>query len=109
MTRKTPFYDAGLKLGAQMRELFGYWLPWEYGTGHIEEHNGTRQRTSLCDLDYMGEYTIEGPDALAFIQHVLISPTSLSEQYVTQPYATLTATWSTTAQSGAAANPRTCS
>jgi aminomethyltransferase len=70
MTRKTPYYDAGIKLGAQMRELFGYWLPWEYGTGHVEEHNGTRQRASLCDLDYMGEYTIEGPDALAFIQHV---------------------------------------
>jgi aminomethyltransferase len=69
MTRKTPFYDAGIKLGAEMRELFGYWLPWEYSAGHVEEHNGTRQRASLCDLDYMGEYTIEGPDALAFVQH----------------------------------------
>lgn len=68
MVRKTPFFDAGIRLGAEMRELFGYWLPWEYGAGHVEEHNGTRQRASLCDLDYMGEYTIAGPDALAFIQ-----------------------------------------
>src|SRR5579864_4208618 len=68
MTRKTPFYDAGIKLGAQNRELFGYWLPWEYGAGHVSEHNGTRQRASLCDLDYMGEYTINGPDALRYIQ-----------------------------------------
>lgn len=70
MAQKTPFYDVGIELGAQMRDLFGYWLPWEYGTGHVEEHNGTRQRASLCDLDYMGEYTIEGPDALRFVQHL---------------------------------------
>jgi aminomethyltransferase len=70
MTRQTPFHNVGIEQGAQMRDLFGYWLPWEYGAGHIEEHQGTRQRASLCDLDYMGEYTIEGPDALAFVQQL---------------------------------------
>jgi aminomethyltransferase len=68
MTKKTPFYDVGLEQGAEMRELFGYWLPWQYATGAVEEHTGTRERASVCDLDYMGEYTIEGPDALAFVQ-----------------------------------------
>lgn len=70
MTKKTPFYDVGIALGAKMRELFGYWLPWEYANGHAEEHNGTRKRASLCDLDYMGEYTIEGPDAPALVQQL---------------------------------------
>lgn len=69
--KKTPFHDVGLECGAQMRELFGYDLPWEYGTGHFEEHLGTRQRASLCDLDYMGEFTIEGPDALRLVQKLL--------------------------------------
>lgn len=69
-TKKTPFYDAGVELGAQMRELFGYWLPWEYSTGHVEEHLGTRTRASLCDLDYMAETMISGPDALAFVQEL---------------------------------------
>ena len=70
MTKKTPFYDVGLEHGAQMQEMFGYYLPWEYAPGHMEEHLGTRQRASLCDLDYMGEFAIEGPDALRFVQHV---------------------------------------
>ena len=68
MTKKTPFHDVGLERGAQMREMFGYYLPWEYSPGHVEEHLGTRQRASICDLDYMGEFTIEGPDALDSVQ-----------------------------------------
>ena len=68
MARKTPFYDVGLEYGAQMQELFGYYLPWQYAPGGVEEHLGTRQRASLCDLDYMGEFEIEGPDALKLVQ-----------------------------------------
>ena len=68
VTKKTPFHEVGLERGAQMREMFGYYLPWEYAPGHVEEHLGTRQRASLCDLDYMGEFTIEGPDALDSVQ-----------------------------------------
>lgn len=68
--RKTPFYDVGVEQGADMRELFGYWLPWEYHNGRLEEHRGTRQRVSVCDLDYMAECTIEGRDALALVQHL---------------------------------------
>ncbi len=68
--KKTPFYDAGVQHGADMRELFGYALPWEYREGHIEEHLGTRQRVSLCDLDYMAECKISGQDARAFVQEL---------------------------------------
>ena len=70
MARKTPFHEVGIEFGAQMRELFGYWLPWEYANGHVEEHLATRQRVSVCDLDYMAECTIEGNDALAFVQQL---------------------------------------
>jgi aminomethyltransferase len=68
--KKTPFHDVGIEYGAQMRELFGYWLPWEYAAGHVAEHLGTRERASLCDLDYMAECTVEGPHAFAFVQHL---------------------------------------
>ena len=34
--RKTPSDDVGLEQGADMRELFGYWLPWEYRNGHAQ-------------------------------------------------------------------------
>jgi aminomethyltransferase len=68
--KETAFHQVNLRHGAKMREMFGYWLPWEYSTGHTAEHLGTRQRASLCDLDYMGECSIEGPDAAAFVQRV---------------------------------------
>ena len=66
--KKTPFHDVNLEYGAKMREMFGFYLPWEYAPGGIKEHLGTRQRASLCDLDYMGEFVIEGRDALKLVQ-----------------------------------------
>lgn len=66
--KKTPFHEIGLKYGAEMVELFGYYLPWQYAPGHLKEHLGTRTHASLCDLDYMGEFIVEGTDALDFIQ-----------------------------------------
>ena len=53
-----------------MVELFGYYLPWEYSAGHSQEHLATRESVSLCDLDYMGEFVIEGPDALRLVQMI---------------------------------------
>jgi aminomethyltransferase len=70
-TKRTPLYDVGMAAGAQMREMFGYWLPWQYGTGHVEEHLGTRNRVSVCDLDYMAEFRIVGSDALRFVETLL--------------------------------------
>ena len=54
-----------------MQELFGYWLPWQYHPGHIEEHLATRNRVSICDLNYMAEFKIVGPAALQFAQELL--------------------------------------
>ena len=68
MTKKTPFYDVNLEYGAKMREMFGYFLPWEYAPGHFEEHLGTRQRASLCDLSYMAFFKVEGSEAINFLQ-----------------------------------------
>jgi aminomethyltransferase len=57
--------------GAEMQELFGYWLPWEYERGHVEEHLATRHRVSICDLDYMAEFKIVGPEAFRLVQELL--------------------------------------
>jgi len=70
LVRHTPFYDVGLQYGADMQDLFGYALPREYAAGHIQEHLGTRERASLCDLDYMAEFWVTGADARSFVQHV---------------------------------------
>jgi aminomethyltransferase len=69
--RQTPFHEVGIQAGAEMQELFGYWLPWQYERGHVEEHLATRTRVSICDLDYMAEFKIAGPAALQFAQELL--------------------------------------
>jgi len=69
--KQTPFHEVGMAAGAEMQELFGYWLPWQYERGHVEEHLATRNRVSICDLDYMAEFKIIGPAALQFVQKLL--------------------------------------
>lgn len=68
--KKTSFHDVNLRYGAQMKEMFGYYLPWEYSNGHEQEHIGTRMTASLCDLGYMGIFTIEGSDSLPYMQRL---------------------------------------
>jgi len=70
-SKQTPFHDVGIEAGAEMQELFGYWLPWQYERGHVEEHLATRNGVSICDLDYMAEFKIVGPAALQFAQELL--------------------------------------
>lgn len=69
--RQTPFHEVGLAAGAEMRDLFGYWLPWQYERGAVEEHLATRHRVSICDLDYMAEFRITGQGAMQFVQKLL--------------------------------------
>ncbi len=69
--RETPFHRVGLAAGAEMRDLFGYWLPWQYARGHVDEHVATRERVSICDLDYMAEFRIQGPEASRFVERLL--------------------------------------
>jgi aminomethyltransferase len=68
--KETPFYNVGLAAGAEMQDLFGYWLPWQYKPGHEAEHRATRERVSVCDLDYMAEFRLTGPDSLRFAQYL---------------------------------------
>jgi aminomethyltransferase len=49
---------------------FGGWdMPVEY-TGTIAEHLGVRKAAGLFDVSHMGEFEVEGPGALAFLQRV---------------------------------------
>lgn len=68
--KKTPFHELGLKMGAQMVELFGYYLPWQYSAGHYSEHLATRSAASLCDLHYMAEFVVSGPQSLPFVEKI---------------------------------------
>ena len=49
---------------------FGGWdMPVEY-SGLISEHMAVRQAAGLFDVSHMGEFTVEGPGALGYLQRV---------------------------------------
>jgi aminomethyltransferase len=65
--KRTPLYAAHVKAGARMVEFGGWHMPVQY-TGIIEEHRRVRASVGLFDVSHMGEFEIEGPDALAALQ-----------------------------------------
>jgi aminomethyltransferase len=67
--KRTRFYPFQQKLGGRMIEFFGWEMPVEY-TGIISEHLAVRQQAGLFDVSHMGEIRVQGPQALAFLQHL---------------------------------------
>ncbi len=65
--RRTPLYDAHVKLGAKMAGFGGWDVPIQY-SGIINEHNAVRERCGLFDVSHMGEIFFEGPGALETLQ-----------------------------------------
>jgi aminomethyltransferase len=67
--RKTPLNQVHREMGAKMVPFGGWDMPVEYA-GLISEHTAVRRAAGLFDVSHMGEFTIEGPGALAFLQRV---------------------------------------
>jgi len=68
-TRKTPLNAVHREMGAKMVPFGGWDMPVEY-SGLINEHMAVRTAAGLFDVSHMGEFTVEGPGALAFLQRV---------------------------------------
>lgn len=71
--KHTQLYDAHIRAGASMVDFGGWEMPMQYPTGIVAEHLFTRHTCSLFDVSHMGRLLVEGPDRLAFLQHVLTS------------------------------------
>jgi aminomethyltransferase len=67
--RKTPLNAVHRELSAKMVDFGGWDMPVEY-SGLIGEHLAVRQAAGLFDVSHMGEFELEGPGALAFLQRV---------------------------------------
>ncbi|MFN8389187.1 MAG: glycine cleavage system aminomethyltransferase GcvT [Bdellovibrionota bacterium] len=65
--RKTPLYDNHQKLGAKFTEFGGWMMPVRY-SGLVDEHVAVREAAGLFDVSHMGEITVTGPKAFAFLQ-----------------------------------------
>ena len=67
--KKVALNDIHEKLGAKMVPFAGYNMPVRYSSDK-EEHLTVRNNVGVFDVSHMGEFFLEGPDALDLIQSV---------------------------------------
>jgi aminomethyltransferase len=68
--KRTPLYEEHLALGARIVEFSGFEMPVQY-TSILDEHRAVRTQAGLFDVSHMGEFKVDGPEALAFLQHLV--------------------------------------
>lgn len=73
--KKTPLYQVHIDSGAKMVEFGGWLMPVQY-SGIVEEHNVVREKAGLFDVSHMGEFVVQGKDALSFLQKVVTNDVS---------------------------------
>lgn len=65
--KRTPLFQAHLKLGARMVPFGGWEMPVQY-SGIIAEHQAVRTAVGLFDVSHMGEFEFRGAGALDALQ-----------------------------------------
>lgn len=67
--KKIALNDLHESLGGKMVPFAGYNMPVRYSSDK-EEHNQVRESVGVFDVSHMGEFLLEGPEALDLIQRV---------------------------------------
>lgn len=73
--KKTALYEEHLALKGKIVEFAGFLMPLNYGSS-IEEHNAVRTAVGIFDVSHMGEFSIEGDEALNLVQHITCNDVS---------------------------------
>ncbi len=71
--KRTQLYGIHVEAGATMVDFGGWEMPVQYPTGIVAEHLYTRHACGIFDVSHMGRILVEGPDRIAFLQHVVTS------------------------------------
>lgn len=74
--RETPLRRRHEQLGARLIPFAGWLMPIRY-SGILDEHRAVRSTAGLFDLGHMGQVSITGPGALAFLQSVTTNDVSV--------------------------------
>lgn len=74
--KKTPFYEKHLALKGKIVDYSGWLLSVQFPQGLVEEVHDTRNRATIFDVSHMGEVSVTGKDALAFLQKILTNDVS---------------------------------
>jgi len=70
--KKTAFYDRHVEFGAKMVEFAGYMMPIQYSS-ITEEHMAVRESAGVFDVSHMGEFIVNGDNALEFLDFITIN------------------------------------
>lgn len=70
---QTPLHAEHEALGAKLVPFAGWAMPVQYPTGIQAEHRAVRTGAGLFDVSHMGEFHIEGPDALRLLGRVAVN------------------------------------
>lgn len=70
MLKRTPLFDAHVKLGGRMVEFGGWEMPVQY-TSIVDEHNAVRNAAGIFDISHMGEALVTGDGAALFLNRTL--------------------------------------
>jgi aminomethyltransferase len=84
--KRTPLYEQHCQLGARLVEFGGWEMPVQYRS-ILEEHRAVRMDAGLFDISHMGEFSVQGPGAPAFLQYLVpndVSRLSLNQALYTQ-------------------------
>ena len=71
-SKKTPLFEAHKKQNATM-SAFGEWSMPLYYQGVLAEHHLVRESVGFFDVSHMGELSIQGSQALEFLQYISIN------------------------------------
>jgi aminomethyltransferase len=76
--RKTALNAVHRQMGAKMVDFNGWDMPVEYPSagGIIAEHNAVRTGVGIFDVSHMGDMRLQGPGALAAVQHISMNDAS---------------------------------
>ena len=70
MLKRTALFVAHQKLGGKLIDFGGWEMPVQY-TSITDEHLAARNAAGIFDISHMGEVTVSGPGAVAFLNSVL--------------------------------------
>ncbi|MDQ8204536.1 glycine cleavage system aminomethyltransferase GcvT [Pelagicoccus sp. SDUM812003] len=73
--QRTPLFDFNASHGGRMVDFAGWEMPVQFQS-IVEEHKATRTAAGLFDVSHMGEATVEGPQAEAFLNYALTNDVS---------------------------------
>src|SRR5690606_17140565 len=73
--KRTPLRDFHAANGARLVDFAGWEMPVQYRS-ILEEHKAVRRAAGLFDVSHMGDVDVRGPQAAAFLDHLVTNDVS---------------------------------